>query len=159
MCCRPIYAGNALETVKYSSPGARLLTVRTTAFEAAPDQGSAEIAAVSSEELDAAKVTTPFSIPAALAMCHYQAMCSRTTDVFLCSVKHPGSADVALSHQLPMCNCLPGCSFYNVPNWLTLQRCSISTQWVEESQPQTERPELSAAKLVVAGKQYAHSLS
>eukprot|EP00891_Asterochloris_glomerata_P004005 jgi/Astpho2/4005/fgenesh1_pm.00063_%23_17_t len=82
---RPIYAGNALETVKHSSPGARLLTVRTTAFEAASGQGSAVIAAVSSEELDAA------------------------------------------------------------------QKCSISTQWVEESQPQTERPELSAAKLVVAG--------
>ena len=58
-----------------------------------------------------------------------------------------------------MCDRLPGCSFCNVPNWLTLQRCSISTQWVEESQPETQRPELSAAKLVVAGKQHAHSLS
>ena len=54
---------------------------------------------------------------------------------------------------------LLGFSFCSVPHWLPLQRCSISTQWVEESQPQTERPELSTAKLVVAGKQHAHSLS
>jgi len=32
---RPIYAGNAIATVKYTNPGMRLLTVRPTAFDAA----------------------------------------------------------------------------------------------------------------------------
>ena len=84
-CCRPIYAGNALETVKYSSPGTRLLTVRTTAFEAAPGQGSAVIAAVSSGELDAAQVSLPLTRPAALAMCHYKPCAAGRQLHILCS--------------------------------------------------------------------------
>lgn len=43
---RPIYAGNALQTVK-SSDSLKMLTVRTTAFEAADaESGSAEVAAI-----------------------------------------------------------------------------------------------------------------
>ncbi|HZK99894.1 MAG TPA: electron transfer flavoprotein subunit alpha/FixB family protein [Caulobacteraceae bacterium] len=42
---RPIYAGNALETVK-SSDAKKVITVRATAFKAAPDGGSATIEAV-----------------------------------------------------------------------------------------------------------------
>ncbi len=47
---RPIYAGNALATVR-SEDGIQVLTVRTTAFDAAPDGAEAPIEAVS---LDAA---------------------------------------------------------------------------------------------------------
>jgi electron transfer flavoprotein alpha subunit len=42
---RPIYAGNALETVE-SGDAKKVITVRATAFKAAPDGGSAPIAAV-----------------------------------------------------------------------------------------------------------------
>jgi len=41
----PIYAGNALETVQCNDP-VRLLTVRGTAFDAAPEGGTAEIGQV-----------------------------------------------------------------------------------------------------------------
>ena len=43
---RPIYAGNALETVK-TSDARRVITVRTTAFKAAGDGGSAAVETVS----------------------------------------------------------------------------------------------------------------
>jgi electron transfer flavoprotein alpha subunit len=39
---RPIYAGNAIETVQ-APPGKKVITVRTTAFKAAPDGGNAQI--------------------------------------------------------------------------------------------------------------------
>jgi len=39
---RPIYAGNAIETVQ-APAGKKIITVRTTTFAAAPDGGSAEI--------------------------------------------------------------------------------------------------------------------
>ncbi len=39
---RPIYAGNAIETVK-TPEGRQVITVRTTAFEAAPEGGAADI--------------------------------------------------------------------------------------------------------------------
>ncbi|KAK9823748.1 hypothetical protein WJX72_005130 [[Myrmecia] bisecta] len=54
---RPIYAGNALQTVKFAAPGVRLMTVRTTAFHLAEQQAgaSAEVEAVSAEELSAAQ--------------------------------------------------------------------------------------------------------
>ncbi len=39
---RPIYAGNAMQTVQ-TSDGKKVVTVRTTAFDAAPDGGSAAI--------------------------------------------------------------------------------------------------------------------
>jgi electron transfer flavoprotein alpha subunit len=42
---RPIYAGNALETVESSDPK-KVITVRATAFKAAPDGGSAPVEAV-----------------------------------------------------------------------------------------------------------------
>jgi electron transfer flavoprotein alpha subunit len=42
---RPIYAGNAIQTVESIDP-VQVLTVRTTAFEAAPSTGSAPIGAV-----------------------------------------------------------------------------------------------------------------
>ncbi len=42
---RPIYAGNAIATVQSSDP-IKVITVRTTAFDAAATQGSAEIVAV-----------------------------------------------------------------------------------------------------------------
>lgn len=53
---RPIYAGNALATVRVLGDGPRLLTVRPTAFAAAPATGgSAAVEAVSKEELQAAR--------------------------------------------------------------------------------------------------------
>ena len=42
---RPIYAGNALETVKSSDPK-KVITVRSSLFKAAPDGGSAAIEAI-----------------------------------------------------------------------------------------------------------------
>lgn len=51
---RPIYAGNALETVK-TSDAKKVITVRTTAFKAAGDGGSAAVETVSGA--DAAGVT------------------------------------------------------------------------------------------------------
>ncbi|KAL4458179.1 hypothetical protein ABPG75_013044 [Micractinium tetrahymenae] len=53
---RPIYAGNALATVRALGQGPRLLTVRTTAFAPAPASGgSAPVEAVAGEELAAAQ--------------------------------------------------------------------------------------------------------
>lgn len=43
---RPIYAGNALQTVETSDPK-KIITVRTTAFEAASEGGSASVEAIS----------------------------------------------------------------------------------------------------------------
>jgi len=43
---RPIYAGNALETVQ-SSDGKKIITVRPTAFKAAADGGSASVESIS----------------------------------------------------------------------------------------------------------------
>ncbi|GIX14925.1 MAG: hypothetical protein KatS3mg118_2884 [Paracoccaceae bacterium] len=42
---RPIYAGNAIQTVKSSDPK-KVITLRTTAFEAAPEGGNAPIETV-----------------------------------------------------------------------------------------------------------------
>jgi electron transfer flavoprotein alpha subunit len=42
---RPIYAGNAIETVQ-APPGKKIITVRTTAFKAAPETGSASVEAI-----------------------------------------------------------------------------------------------------------------
>jgi electron transfer flavoprotein alpha subunit len=53
---RPIYAGNALATVRVLGEGPRLLTVRHTAFAAASATGGgAAVEAVSAEELQAAQ--------------------------------------------------------------------------------------------------------
>ncbi|GAB4815413.1 hypothetical protein N2152v2_002459 [Parachlorella kessleri] len=53
---RPIYAGNALATVKCTGDGPRMLTARPTAFPpAATGAGSAEVEPVSPEELEEAK--------------------------------------------------------------------------------------------------------
>lgn len=53
---RPIYAGNALATVRALGQGPRILTVRPTAFAATPATGgSAAVEAVSAEELQAAR--------------------------------------------------------------------------------------------------------
>ena len=49
---RPIYAGNALETVQ-TSDKTIVGTVRTTAFSATPEGGSAEVVAVSPADADA----------------------------------------------------------------------------------------------------------
>ncbi|MDF1685957.1 MAG: FAD-binding protein [Parvibaculaceae bacterium] len=46
---RPIYAGNAIQTVK-SSDAKKIMTVRTTAFAAAGDGGSATVEAISAAE-------------------------------------------------------------------------------------------------------------
>ncbi|WP_458526371.1 electron transfer flavoprotein subunit alpha/FixB family protein [Onishia taeanensis] len=43
--CRPIYAGNAIATVK-SDDALKVITVRATAFDAVPEEGSAGIEAV-----------------------------------------------------------------------------------------------------------------
>ncbi|EIE26853.1 electron transfer flavo protein beta-subunit:electron transfer flavo protein alpha subunit, partial [Coccomyxa subellipsoidea C-169] len=54
---RPIYAGNAVQTIRFPAEGPRLFTVRTSAFPAEPAEASAsaEIEAVTQEELAAAK--------------------------------------------------------------------------------------------------------
>lgn len=53
---RPIYAGNALATVRVTGGGPRMLTVRTTAFAAAPASGgNAAVQVVGAEELAAAR--------------------------------------------------------------------------------------------------------
>ena len=46
---RPIYAGNAMATVR-SKDAIKLITVRTTAFEAAPDGGNAPVEEISAVE-------------------------------------------------------------------------------------------------------------
>lgn len=61
-CCgdRPIYAGNALQTVKYSVEGPRIATIRGSAFSAAALDANAQVPVenVNSEELEAAQVHT-----------------------------------------------------------------------------------------------------
>ena len=53
---RPIYAGNALATVRALGDGLRMLTVRPTAFAAAaPQGGSAGVMPVAAQELQAAR--------------------------------------------------------------------------------------------------------
>ena len=56
--CRPIYAGNALETVQCSADALQMLTVRTTAFEqAATNSGSSvPVESVPEEVLAAVQV-------------------------------------------------------------------------------------------------------
>ena len=58
--CRPIYAGNALETVQCSADSLQMFSVRTTAFEKATtsESASAAVEPVSSEDLAAAQVIT-----------------------------------------------------------------------------------------------------
>lgn len=54
--CRPIYAGNAVATVRATSPGVRVLSIRTTAFSPASDQDAgAPVENVSEAELAAAR--------------------------------------------------------------------------------------------------------
>ncbi len=53
---RPIYAGNALQTVETSDPK-KIITVRTTAFEAAPEGGSASVETI---DAPAAKGSSEF---------------------------------------------------------------------------------------------------
>lgn len=49
--CRPIYAGNALSTVRFSGAGPFLLSIRPTAFEAAKSSEEATWAPVTPLEL------------------------------------------------------------------------------------------------------------
>ncbi len=58
--CRPIYAGNALETVQCSADSLQMFSVRTTAFEKATtsESASAAVEPVSREDLAAAQVVT-----------------------------------------------------------------------------------------------------
>lgn len=53
---RPIYAGNALQTVETSDPK-KIITVRTTAFEATPEGGSASVETI---DAPAAKGSSEF---------------------------------------------------------------------------------------------------
>lgn len=56
---RPIYAGNALATVRCAGPGPRYLTARPTAFAAAGGGGAfppAAVESVAEEDLQAARV-------------------------------------------------------------------------------------------------------
>ncbi|DBB04181.1 hypothetical protein WJX77_009376 [Trebouxia sp. C0004] len=57
---RPIYAGNALETVQCSADSLQMFSVRTTAFEKATtsESASAAVEPVSSEDLAAAQATS-----------------------------------------------------------------------------------------------------
>lgn len=59
--CRPIYAGNALETVQCSADALQMLTVRTTAFEQAGTSGSSAPAeSVQPEVLAAVQVISTY---------------------------------------------------------------------------------------------------
>ena len=59
---RPIYAGNALATVKCTWEGLRMLSVRPTSFPpASASGGSAAVEEVAAEELDAARQAASLS--------------------------------------------------------------------------------------------------
>jgi electron transfer flavoprotein alpha subunit len=52
---RPIYAGNAIETVKVAS-GRKVLTIRAAAFKAAPEGGSAQVESIAAPPMSARSV-------------------------------------------------------------------------------------------------------
>lgn len=130
---RPIYAGNALETVQCSPQALQMLSVRTTAFEkaATDSSGSATVESVSSDDLSAVQVQL---LP-----------CSIICQPYTCRTSaHPrGGAGCCI-----LLFCTTGLTDKLC---LSVQSCTIDTQWENDSIQKSERPELDAARVVISG--------
>lgn len=130
---RPIYAGNALETVQCSAQALQMLTVRTTAFDkaATDSSGSATVESVSSDDLSAVQVhLLPCSV-----ICQPYTCCTST------HLRYGAGCCIALSSVTGLTDKL----------CLSMQSCTIDTQWENDSIQKSERPELDAARVVISG--------
>lgn len=129
---RPIYAGNALATVKALGQGPRLLTVRPTAFAAAPASGgSAAVEAVSADELAAAQQTAGSSEWVGEDVRKSGARCVLG-----------GGSKMLLGHAVLL---------FRANNILQFATCSFPITPCTHSIHPADRPELAQARVVVSG--------